>query len=97
MRRAAKTDNNQAAIVEALRDVGCNVKCTHQIGGFVDLAVWSPFTKQVHLVEVKSPGGKLTPAEAKFHAKWKRAAALGQLSIVESIDEALDAIGAVTF
>ena len=97
MRRDAKTDANQAAIVEALRAVGCKVKCTHRIGGFVDIVVWSPFTKQIHLIEIKVPGGKLTPAEARFHAEWKEAAALGQLSIEESIDDALDAVGAFPF
>lgn len=98
MRRAAKVDVNQAGIVKALRAVGCKVKCTHRLGeGFVDLVVWSPFDRLVHLGEVKSLGGELTPAEREFHDEWVEAAEHGQLSIWRTVDEALDAIGAFPF
>jgi len=42
MRRAARTDSNQAAIVAAFRDLGCSVFTLHTVGrGFPDLAVGS--------------------------------------------------------
>jgi len=40
MRRSARTDSNQAAIVAAFRDLGCSVFTLHTVGrGFPDLAV----------------------------------------------------------
>lgn len=96
MRRDAKVDANQKAIVAALRAVGCKVKCTHRLGdGYVDVNVWSPFTLRVYLGEIKTPGGQLTPAEIDFHDEWEEAAEHGDLCIWETIDEALDAVGAL--
>ena len=98
MRRDARTDNNQPAIVKALRAAGCKVHLTHRLGdGFVDLVVWSPFTMRVYLGEVKSPGGELTPAEREFHYEWEEATEHSLLCIWHSTDEALDAVGAYPF
>ena len=98
MSYAAKVDANQAEIVEALRAIGCKVKCTHRLGdGFVDLVVWSPYLTQVFLGEVKTPGGTMTPKEEEFHADWEEAAEHGQLCIWHTIDDALDAVGAYPF
>jgi len=73
MRTKARTDNNQKTIVARLRAAGFHVVCTHQAGaGFPDLIVANK--KNTWLVEIKSPGGKLTPAQLKFHKQWNAAA-----------------------
>lgn len=70
MRRAAKVDDNQKEIVQALRDVGLSVLCLHAIGkGVPDLLVSSP--SQMWLIEVKTKTGKLTPDQIKFHQAWR--------------------------
>ena len=61
MRRAAKRDANEAAIVAALERIGCVVRRVNQ-DGLPDLlvargGVWMP-------IEVKEPKGKLTRAQA---------------------------------
>lgn len=76
MRRAARTDNVQAALVADLERMGFTVALTFQIGeGFVDLVVGKGGIDI--LVEVKNgPKDKLTPAEIKFHADWRGAPVL---------------------
>jgi hypothetical protein len=79
-RRAAKTDDNQPAIVEAFRDLGCKVHHTHMVGkGFPDIVVaWGDKSRGpevVRLVEIKDgskPPSKrvLTEPEAEFHESW---------------------------
>ena len=74
-RRAARVDTNQASIVEELRARGFLVAITHRLGGgFPDIVVagrdWGG-TPQVLLVEIKSKGGRLTPAEKKFMEEWR--------------------------
>ena len=90
MRRAAKSDANQPDIVAALRAVGALVFHTHQVGqGFVDLVVL--FRGYVHLIEVKTQGGKLTEPEKRWHASWGDSE---YVHIVYDVHEALEAIGA---
>lgn len=92
MRRAAKIDDNQREIVDALRQAGCSVQSLAGVGkGVPDLVVG--FRKRNFLLEIKdgskSPSKrKLTPDEQNFHKMWK-----GAVVIVESIDEALRAVG----
>lgn len=51
---AARTDANQASIVRDLRAAGCMVLSLHRVGdGCPDLLVWSPYTRRLHLLEVK--------------------------------------------
>lgn len=89
MRRDARVDANQAEIVEALRQVGAVVFDTHALGGgFLDIAVL--FRGAVHLIEIKMPGGKLTPAEQEFHDAWGNSPFV---HIVYSMEDALEAIG----
>ena len=65
MRRAAKTDASQSAIVERLREIGAWVRPTHQIGqGFPDLLVYA--RGRLFLIEVKEPGEKLNKLQAAF-------------------------------
>lgn len=69
MRRAAKTDTNQAAIVAGLRQRGIKVQPLHQVGrGVPDLLVG--VRGELHLIEIKMPGEKLTGAEPAWHSEW---------------------------
>ena len=89
MRWDAKTDANQAAIVQALRDAYCSVLPMHRLGqGAPDLAVGK--NGNVYFLEVKTDKGKLTPAEQEFMDEWR-----GHYAIVRTADEALRAIGAI--
>lgn len=93
MRRAAKTDANQAEIVATLRMVGATVQPLHAVGGGVpDLLVG--FRGRNYLIEVKDgrkppSERKLTPDQVKWHAEW-----LGQVSVAEWPEDALRIIGA---
>ncbi len=87
MRRAARVDRNQAALVAALRAVGASVTPTHFVGrGFPDLVVGLGGAN--FLLEVKTPVGELTQDEADFIARWR-----GQIAVVRTIDEALAVLG----
>jgi len=43
---------------------------------------------ETYLLEIKSPGGKLTPDEERWHKQWK-----GHVEIVETPEEAIEAVG----
>jgi hypothetical protein len=85
-RTAAKVDANQADIVAALRRIGATVQCLHQVGhGCPDLLVgWHG---ENILLEVKMPGGDMTPDELKLHDDWQ-----GEVNIVRSISDALECL-----
>ena len=93
MRRAGRTDANQAAIVDALRKVGATVAITSGAGnGLPDLLVG--WRGETHLLEVKDgdkpPSAKrLTAAEKFFVDNWRGR----PVAIVESPEDALRAIG----
>lgn len=94
MRRNAKKDANQDDIVSGLRAIGATVAITHMLGdGFVDIVVG--FRGFNYLLEIKDGSKppsrrKLTPDEQTFHEGWN-----GQIDIVESVDDAYRAIGAI--
>jgi hypothetical protein len=92
MRRAAKTDSNQPAIVAALRRVGASVQPLHTIGqGCPDLLVgWKARSYVLEVKDGDKPPSarKLTPDERKWFAAWK-----GHAVVVESVADALRAIG----
>lgn len=96
MRKRAATDRNQSVIVNALRRVGCTVYCTHQLGdGFPDIVVG--FRGVNYLLEIKDghkppSAQRLTPDERKFHEAWQ-----GSVTVVNSIDAALHAVGAYRY
>ena len=70
MRRAAKVDGNHAAIVAALRAAGASVVSLAALGkGVPDLLVCT--SRWCRLVEVKMPGGKLTPDQVRFQVGWQ--------------------------
>ena len=93
MRRAAKTDDNQAEIVAALRVVGCSVLPLHAVGqGCPDLLVATRQGEMV-LIEIKDgskppSARKLTPDQIAFHAAWR-----GRIAVVTSVREAMEAVG----
>lgn len=88
MRRRAKIDANQPAIVKALRDAGCTVQSLAQMGkGVPDLLVGKNGNN--FLLEVKDPSQKpsqrkLSDDERAWHYAW-----LGYVAIVETAEEAL--------
>lgn len=79
-----RKDGNHAAIKEALEAVGATV---HE-SDFCDLVVG--FRERTYLIEAKSKGGKLTPFQQVMLKTWR-----GHYTVVFSVDEALDVIGAV--
>lgn len=86
---AKKVDLNQSEIVLALRAAGATVQDLHELGrGVPDLLVGHRGV--TYLLEVKGPGGKLTPAESAWFETWR-----GQAAIVDSAESALAAIGAL--
>jgi hypothetical protein len=86
VRKAGRKDSTQAAIVAALRAIGCEVRISNQEGWpdlyvhhrrfrFAEYALWLP-------VEVKRPRGHLTPLQADLRkVAW--------FPVVSSVDEAL--------
>jgi hypothetical protein len=91
-RYASSIDDNQTEIVEALRDAGASVQILSGVGqGCPDLLVGHKFKNL--LLEVKDgrkipSKRKLTTDEKEWHDAWR-----GSVLIVESIDQALAAIG----
>lgn len=93
MRRGARIDANQPAIVKGLRKIpGVSVRHTHALGGgFPDLAVG--YQGRTHLLEIKDPDKppskrKLTDDEQEFFNIWT-----GSVHVVETLADALAAIG----
>ena len=95
MRRAAKIDANQEAVVIALRSAGAQVQSLAAVGkGVPDLLC--KYQGSLYLIEVKDgrkppSQRKLTDDQVKWHNEWKCAF----LGVVESPDEALKFIGAI--
>ena len=99
-----QADNNQAAIVAALRAAGCSVQLIQGANGqrgVPDLLVGArgpcdmrgcaqdACGRMTYLLEVKRPKvGRLSPAQEKWHAAWR-----GQVAVVTTVDEALAAVG----
>lgn len=95
--RAAAVDANQAAVVKALRQIGCDVYVASSFGqGFPDLVVLLPGAKgsrRVMLLEVKDgdkppSARKLTPDQVKFHETWGGAS----VRVVDSVEAAIEAV-----
>ena len=92
--RAARTDENHTAIVQALLDAGCSVQSLAAVGcGCPDLVVG--FAGVNVLLEIKREklSGGVKPgtweAQSKFREFWK-----GQQCIVRSPEEAMAAVRA---
>lgn len=88
MRRSAKVDANQPAIVKAFRDMGCSVQHLHAVGqGCPDLLVG--YRGENILVEVKDGDKfpckrKLTDDQKDWHEEWR-----GKVHIVETVSDAV--------
>jgi hypothetical protein len=94
MRRAARVDDNHAAIAAALRQTGCTVLSLAPIGqGCPDLLVGRGGTWGMNLLlEIKdgdkSPSRReLTPDQETFLHSWN-----GPIAVVTSLEEALAAV-----
>ena len=91
MRRAAKTDDNQAEIVAALRKIGATVQPLHAIGqGCPDILVgWRGMNTILEIKDGKKPPSarKLTEDQEKWHAAWR-----GQVTVVETVEQAIEAV-----
>lgn len=96
MRRAARIDDNQNELVQALRDMGASVAITSMVGsGFPDLVVG--FRGRNFLFEIKDGSKppskrKLTEDEQRFFDAWR-----GTIFVVNNVNEALSFIGATYY
>lgn len=94
LRRAARIDANQPAIVQGLRKAGCTVQSLAAIGkGCPDIIVGLRGVN--YLMEIKDGDKvpsqrKLTPDEKEWIEKWR-----GQVAVVNSLEEALKIIGLI--
>jgi hypothetical protein len=88
VRKRARTDDNQAEIVEALRGIGATITSIATLGGGVpDLLVG--FRGRNLLLEVKDgrkppSQRRLTDDELAWHLTWR-----GQAAVVIDVDEAI--------
>lgn len=84
-RYAAKRDQNEQQIIDALRAVGADVVPLSE-EGVADLLVgWRGDNL---MLEVKTSKGGLTPAQKRFAATWR-----GHYAIVRNVEEALAVLG----
>ena len=67
MRTAAKRDSNEPETIRALEALGATV-VRLSAPGLPDLLV--AYRGKIHLFEVKSKDGKLTPNQVDFHRSW---------------------------
>ena len=88
-RYAARRDNNERAIVDALEGVGATVVSISE-NGVPDLLVG--WRGETYLIEVKGKRGKLTPPQEAFIGGWDGS----PVRVVRSVNEALQAIGAIS-
>lgn len=89
MRRAARVDDNQQQIVDALRKAGAYVRVVTQGEGLPDLLVgYNGYTLLLEVKDGNKPPSarKLTTAEENFFLNWRG----GLLAVVNSSQEALD-------
>lgn len=84
-RQAARRDDNERPIIEALRRAGASVEQLSK-RGVPDLLVG--WRGETFLIEVKTAKGRLTADESAWLESWR-----GQAVIVRSVEEALAVIG----
>lgn len=88
MRRAARVDDNQPALVKELRAYGVSVQPLHTVGqGCPDILCG--FQGLNWLFEIKDPAKvpskrKLTADQKDWHLMWS-----GQVHVIESADDAM--------
>jgi hypothetical protein len=81
----ARRDANEPEIVDALQELGYAV---HRIGSPGDLLVWNHETRHWICLEVKVPGGRLTPKQKTYRQENPDI----DLPIVENIEQAALAV-----
>ncbi len=87
-RLAARTDSNQADIVDALRKAGAQVYLTHRVGGgFPDLVCG--YKGHTILIESKTLGGALNKKQRLFFDLWVG----GYAYVIRNIADALCVLG----
>lgn len=89
-RHAKARDANERAIVEALRHAGAYVV---QLDKPLDLLVG--FRGIWHVIEVKMPNGRITPAQETFFDDVRKHGGCGPTVVVRTATEALQLIEAV--
>lgn len=93
MRRAAKVDDNHAAIVQALRAAGCSVQSLAGVGkGCPDILAGRGHS-QMWLFEIKD--GKKRPSQRRLTPdqwEWIDAWRGPPVHVVESVEQALEVI-----
>jgi len=79
LRKRGRVDKSQPELVQKIRDSGGSVAILSSLGhGIADLLIGGDFPcpycerkfRQNKLMELKEPGGKLTPDEKRFHDMW---------------------------
>jgi hypothetical protein len=82
---AKRVDQNQAEIVQAMRDLGASVVDLHEVGkGCPDLLVgYRGFTV---LIEIKMPGEKRNKRQLDWFALWRGGSAV----VIETAAQAVD-------
>lgn len=83
MRRAARTDSNQADIIQGLREIGARV---YYIKEPMDLIVG--YRKKTVILEIKTEEGRMTRQQAEFLAEWDG----GPAFVVRNREEAINLI-----
>lgn len=91
VRRAAKVDDNQRAIVAALRGIGCSVQSLAAVGkGCPDLLVgYMGMNLCLEVKDGNKPPSKrkLTDYQEEWHAGWR-----GDAAVVENVEQAIEAV-----
>ena len=82
MRRAAKTDSNQAEIMDALRKIGVTVEYIKQP---FDLLICHK--GETALMECKTKEGRFTKQQLDFISRWP-----GKIHVVRSAEEAVRSV-----
>jgi hypothetical protein len=83
MRPRGRRDKNQGEVVAALRAAGASVIDLAGVGrGCPDLAIG--YNGVTLFLEVKSPGGRLTPDQEAWFSQWR-----GRAVVIRSAGEAL--------
>ena len=87
MRYAARRDTTHATVRDGLRQAGYSVFDAGGVGGdFPDLVVGA-YQRFTFLVEVKSPGGKVSPGQSRFAREWKGGPVLTVYSLEQALGE----------
>lgn len=91
MRRNARSDSTQPAVLKALKAVGASVKRITSPDGNGCWDLLAGYRGRDFKLEVKGPTTPLSPGQIELHASWRGAPTF----VVRTPEEALRAIGAI--